>query len=52
MMRAKLTVAGAGPMARITKEMGVWVFAGEETEASIPDCLDQERQKRIDEFLG
>ena len=47
-MRAKLTVEGAGPMARITKEMGVWVFVGEETEPSIPDWRDQER---IDEFL-
>ena len=35
-------------MARITKGMGVWVFAGEETDASIPDWRDQER---IDEFL-
>ena len=35
-------------MARITKEMGVWVFVGQETEPSIPDWRDQER---IDEFL-
>lgn len=40
------------PKARIIKEMGVWVFDGEATEVSIPDWLDQERQKRIREFVG
>ena len=40
------------PTARIIKELGVWVFDGEAADVSIPDWLDQERQKRIGEFMG
>ena len=40
------------PKARLSKEMGVWVFDGEATQVSLPDWLDQERQKRIGEFMG
>jgi len=33
--------------ALLRKERGVWVYEGEPTQASIPDLLDREREKRM-----
>jgi len=37
--------------ALLRKEKGVWVYQGEPTHASITDLIDDERQKRLREFL-
>jgi len=38
--------------ALIRKELGVWVYQGETTSASIPALIDREREKRLREMLG
>ena len=40
------------PKAMLRKELGVWVFQGENVEDSIPDLVDAIRRKRTDEILG
>ncbi len=40
------------PKALVKMERGVWVFQGEMTEASIPDLMDRERDKRSREVAG
>jgi AbrB family looped-hinge helix DNA binding protein len=38
------------PQAALKKEHGVWVYQGEPSEASIPDLIDRQREKRIGEL--
>jgi len=38
--------------ALLKKEKGVWVYQGEPAQASIPDLIDREREKRSREILG
>ena len=40
------------PQALLGKEQGVWVFQGDAVPVSIPDLIDEQRQKRISELLG
>ena len=40
------------PKALLKKEQGVWVYQGEATQASIPDLIDREREKRSRELIG
>ena len=37
------------PKATLKKEFGIWVYQGEPTDASIPDLIDRERDKRLRE---
>jgi len=40
------------PKALLKKEQGVWVYPGDATQASIPDLIDREREKRSRELIG
>ena len=48
----RITLEPIRPSATIKKERGVWVYQGEPTDASIPDLIDAQRQKRIRETLA
>jgi AbrB family looped-hinge helix DNA binding protein len=47
-----ITLRPLRPKALLRKERGVWVYEGEPTQASIPDLIDREREKRLREFMG
>jgi AbrB family looped-hinge helix DNA binding protein len=47
-----VTLRPVRPKALLKKEMGVWVYQGETTTASIPALIDHEREKRLRELLG
>jgi AbrB family looped-hinge helix DNA binding protein len=47
----KITLRPVRPKALLRKERGVWVYQGEPTHASIPDLIDQEREKRSRELM-
>jgi AbrB family looped-hinge helix DNA binding protein len=47
-----VTLRPVRPKALLKKEMGVWVYQGEPTGASIPALIDREREKRLRELLG
>jgi AbrB family looped-hinge helix DNA binding protein len=36
--------------ALLKKELGVWVYQGELSDTSIPDLIDEEREKRLRGF--
>lgn len=36
--------------ATVKKERGIWVYQGEATGASIPDLIDREREKHLQEL--
>jgi len=42
----RITLRPIRPRATLKKECGIWVFQGESADASIPDLLDRERDKR------
>lgn len=48
----EITLRPVRPKALLKKEHGVWVYQGETTQASIPDLIDHERQKRSRELMG
>ncbi len=48
----QITLLPIRPKALLKKERGVWVYQGEATAQSIPDLLDQQREKRIRELVG
>jgi AbrB family looped-hinge helix DNA binding protein len=48
----RITLRPVRPTAMLKKECGVWVYQGESTDASIPDLLDRERDKRLRESRG
>jgi AbrB family looped-hinge helix DNA binding protein len=35
----------------LKKELGIWVYQGEPSDTSIPDLIDDEREKRIRELI-
>ena len=35
----------------LRKELGIWVYSGEATDASIPDLIDRERAGRLRDVL-
>lgn len=35
------------PKATLKKEQGIWVYQGESTDASIPELIEAERDKRL-----
>lgn len=47
-----VTLRPVRPKALLKKELGVWVYQGETTAASIPALIDREREKRLRELLG
>jgi AbrB family looped-hinge helix DNA binding protein len=47
-----ITLRPIRPKAVLKKERGVWVYQGEPTDASIPDLIDREREKRLRELMG
>jgi len=47
-----ITLRPVRPKATLMKECGVWVYQGEATDASIPDLLDLERERRSRDFRG
>ena len=48
----QITLRPFRPEALLKKEYGVWVYQGEPTNASIPDLIDRQREKRLREFTG
>jgi AbrB family looped-hinge helix DNA binding protein len=48
----QITLRPIRPKALLKKEQGVWVYQGGPTHASIPDLIDQEREKRSREPMG
>jgi AbrB family looped-hinge helix DNA binding protein len=48
----RITLRPVRPKATLKKECGVWVYHGESSDASIPDLLDRERDKRLRESRG
>jgi AbrB family looped-hinge helix DNA binding protein len=48
----RITLRPVRPEALLKKEQGVWVFQGEPVNASIPDLIDQQREKRLRELTG
>jgi AbrB family looped-hinge helix DNA binding protein len=48
----EITLRPVRPKALLKKELGVWVYQGEATQASIPALIDSEREKRSRELMG
>ena len=46
----RITLRPFRPKARLQKELGVWVYQGEPTDASITDLVTREREQRIRKF--
>lgn len=47
-----VTLRPVRPKALLKKELGVWVYQGVTTAASIPALIDREREKRLRELMG
>ena len=45
-----ITLRPVRPQPTLQKELGVWVYQGERTSASIPDLIDEMREERIREL--
>jgi AbrB family looped-hinge helix DNA binding protein len=48
----QITLRPLRPEVPLKKEHGVWVFQGEPANVSIPDLIDQQREKRLRELTG
>lgn len=48
----EITLRPVRAKALLKKERGVWVYQGEASAASIPDLIDQERERRRRDLLG
>jgi AbrB family looped-hinge helix DNA binding protein len=46
----RITLRPVRQEALLKKEYGIWVYQGEPSDASIPDLIDAEREKRIREL--
>lgn len=46
----RITLRPIHPTASLRKELGVWVYHSEPVNTSIPDLIEQEREKRIQEW--
>ena len=42
-----ITLRPVRPQATLRKEFGIWVFQGSASDASIPDIIDEVREKRL-----
>ncbi len=47
-----ITLRPVRPNATLRKECGIWVYQGEATDASIPEFIDETREKRSRELKG
>lgn len=47
----RITLRPVRQEALLKKEYGIWVYQGEPSDASIPDLIDAEREKRIRELI-
>ena len=47
----EITLRPLRPKALLKKELGVWVYQGESTHASIPGLIDREREKRLHDLM-
>ena len=47
-----ITLRAVRPQAALHKEFGIWVFQGASTDESIPDLLQESREKRMRELKG
>ncbi|MFN0167265.1 MAG: AbrB/MazE/SpoVT family DNA-binding domain-containing protein [Bryobacteraceae bacterium] len=43
----RITLCPVRPQVLLKKEMGVWVYQGRPTEASVTELIDREREKRL-----
>jgi AbrB family looped-hinge helix DNA binding protein len=48
----QITLRPIRPKALLKKERGVWVYQGEQTEASVTALIDREREKRVRDRMG
>jgi len=48
----QITLRAVRPQAALHKEFGIWVFQGASTDESIPDLLQESREKRMRELKG
>ena len=46
----RITLRPVRPAATLRKEFGIWVFQSDSTEASIPDLIEEVREKRSREI--
>ena len=46
----RITLRPVRPEVTLKKEYGIWVYQGEPSDISIPDLIEQEREKRIREL--
>lgn len=47
----RITLRPIRPKATLRKKQGMWVYAGEPTDFSIPDLIDREREKYLREQM-
>lgn len=47
----RITLRPVRQEALLKKEYGIWVYQGEPSDASIPDLIDAEREKRSRELI-
>ena len=47
----RITLRPVRPQATLRKERGVWVYQGEPSDASIPELVDRQREKRLRELI-
>jgi len=45
----EITLRPVRPKAPLKKELGIWVYQGEPSEASITDLIDRNRESRVRE---
>ncbi len=43
----RITLCPVRPQVLLKKEMGVWVYQGRPTDASVTELIDREREKRL-----
>ena len=43
----RITLCAVRPQVLLKKEMGVWVYQGRPTNASVTELIDREREKRL-----
>ena len=48
----RITLRPVRSKATLRKEFGIWVYQGEATDASIPELIEETREKRSKELKG
>jgi AbrB family looped-hinge helix DNA binding protein len=47
----RITLRPVRQEALLKKELGIWVYKGESSSVSIPELIEAEREKRVQELL-